>query len=337
MRQSWAKISGGARSPATTRWVAGAVMIAAVGFAAETGRPGTNAGELVPAAARRLWAAESPAPAGLRSPRDFYNDGTRNLQKGKLREAEQSLQNAAAGFDEAVQQAALYNLGWVRFRQGEEALREGPNAAARQAAARLTLAAGSRAVQDADAALAADEVNAILAAYRQGRGVLKDLKAAAAAVKRAMDAHGIVLLRWQRAEGDFKSAHELRDMDADAQANADYVDRRIAALIDQINPMQMQSQGVRNKQTELGQKMAELKKRLPPGARQEGDDDDDEDEQSEPKKGQQEAPSTEGRDMSMTLEEAGRLLDALILDANRKLPMGVRQTDKPAARAGRDW
>jgi hypothetical protein len=284
-----------------------------------------------------LLAAVSVESPGWLSARDFYNEGTRKLQEGKLREAEQWLQNAAGGFDEAVQQSALYNLGYVRFRQGEEALKEEPQGAATQPAANLALTTSARVIQIADAALASNELSAIMAAYRQGRGARKELKSAVEAVRRALDAHGAVLLRWQRAWGDFKSAVELRNADADARSNAEYVARRIAELVDQIRMMQMQSQGLRDKQDELGQRMAELKKRLPPSARQEGDEDEEENERPESKQGQKEAPSQEGRDLSMTLEEAARLLDSLSLDANRKLPLGAQQSDKPTVRSGREW
>ena len=66
----------------------------------------------------------------------------------------------------------------------------------------------------------------------QGKGARKELKAAMAAVKKAMEAHGAVLSRWRRASGDFKSAHELRSSFEDARLNAQVVDRCIAALVD---------------------------------------------------------------------------------------------------------
>src|SRR5512136_2607178 len=68
-----------------------------------------------------LLAAPAPPPD---SPREYYNQGTRQFQEGKLREAESALQTAVAANDERVQAQALYNLGHVRFRQGVEALKE---------------------------------------------------------------------------------------------------------------------------------------------------------------------------------------------------------------------
>ena len=67
-------------------------------------------------------------------PREMYNAGTEQLQKGKLREAEHFLESTVAAQEAAIQPKALYNLGHVRFRQGEEELKKGPPAkpAARQ-------------------------------------------------------------------------------------------------------------------------------------------------------------------------------------------------------------
>src|SRR4051794_38808185 len=77
-------------------------------------------------------AGESEPPD---SPPQFYNQGTKKYSEGKLREAEASLQTALASQNEKVQIPALYNLGHVRFREGLEELKGGPNGKASAAAA----------------------------------------------------------------------------------------------------------------------------------------------------------------------------------------------------------
>ncbi|MCL5097277.1 MAG: hypothetical protein M1608_07080 [Candidatus Omnitrophica bacterium] len=280
------------------------------------------------------------APNGPQTPRDFYNDGTRKLNKGDLREAEASLQTAVASNDQVVQPTALYNLGYVRFLQGAEARKGTGKAPASRAQGGTADAHGGQAIETADSALAKDELGAIVRAYLQGRGARKELKAAIKAVKDAMDAYGAVLSRWQRASGDFKSACELSPSDRNAKYNAGVVDRQIAALVDRLKMMQMAFPMLNGQQNELNQRMQELKKRLPDGFQKDGMDDDEEDEMNQPKgpkEGQEEVSPKEGREMAITPEEAARLLQSLQLDARRKLPMGADQTAETRKRTGNDW
>src|SRR5882724_3587431 len=162
------------------------------------------------------------------SPRQLYNDGTRQLRAGKLREAEALLQGAVASQDEKTQPPALYNLGHVRFAQGKEALKDGPNAGVVQTRSENAMANGDTAIKAIDEAMAGNDVRDMANAYLRGRGARRDLKGAMEAVQRAMEVYGGVLAKWQRALGDFRSAVELRPPDADAQTNADLVDRSIA-------------------------------------------------------------------------------------------------------------
>ncbi len=282
-------------------------------------------------------------PATPASPRDLYNEGTRQLREGKLTEAEASLQSAVAGQNEKVQPPALYNLGEVRFIEGARELKKGPSSRASAARSDRASEAGGNAIRAVDDALGGADLQAMVAAYRQGRGARKELKAAVAAVKAALESYGSVLTKWTRASGDFKSAHELLPSDADALSNAAVVDRHIAELVD-LKRMMMQSMSQMGKQqSELRQKMGQLKKRMPPEMGQEskgnGDDDDDDEDKppQEPKPGQEEGPSKDGGRQLLTPEEAARLLGMLKLDTNRKLPYGMENTAKPKDRKGRDW
>jgi hypothetical protein len=284
----------------------------------------------------------APEPAVLKAPRDFYNIGTRDLRAGKLSEAELSLQTAVASQDGKVQVAALYNLGHVRFQQGAEALKKAPDAGQAEARGRAACAATDQALQVADAALNSYDLEALVAAYVHGRGVRKQIKSATEAVKKALEEHGAVLARWQRASGDFKSAFELHP-DDDARANAERVDRQIAKLVDRQQALKLAMQSCNTKKESLQGKLGEMKKRIPKDKLkqcQNGEEDDDEEEPpKEPKPGQQEPKPKEsdGRERLMSPEEAARLLEALKLDANRKLPMGFEKEAKPRDRTGRDW
>src|SRR5260370_17741740 len=57
------------------------------------------------------------------NPRQLYNDGTLKFREGKLGEAETYFQSAVGSQNETVQVPALYNLGCVRFKQGEQELK----------------------------------------------------------------------------------------------------------------------------------------------------------------------------------------------------------------------
>src|SRR6266446_5633537 len=96
-------------------------------------------------------AAEPQPPS---SPQQFYNQGTQKFREGKLREAESSLQVAVASQNEKVQIPALYNLGHVRFQEGVQELKAGPNAKASDAAAKGACENADAALQAADDALA---------------------------------------------------------------------------------------------------------------------------------------------------------------------------------------
>jgi hypothetical protein len=290
-----------------------------------------------------VFAADAQ-PSEPSSPRDFYNDGTGKFRSGKLPDAEAELESAVAGQDETVQEQALYNLGHVRFQEGVELLKKGPDAKAAQAAASRANAVGDAAIHAADDALAGSDVNDLVAAYMQGRGARKELKAAIDAVKRALDSHGAVLAKWRRASGDFKSAHELRPPDTDSAFNADVVDRHIARLVDEQRMLMAAMAALQAQRQALGQKMGKMKNKIPGQQGQqmqgEGDDSDDEDEDKPPQgpqPGTVEGPVKSGREMAMSAEEAERLLGMLRLDANRKLPLGDKEGPPPKDRKRRDW
>ncbi|PWU20333.1 MAG: hypothetical protein C5B50_04255 [Verrucomicrobia bacterium] len=274
------------------------------------------------------------------SPREFFNAGTQKLREGKFREAEAFLESALASQNERLQPPSLYNLGHVRFQEGIAELKKGPSSKPLIARSQAASDSADEAMRAIDDALASDELDKMVAAYVRGRGARKELKAATAAVKRALEVHGSTLTVWQRASDDFKSSFELDPADNNAQKNAETVDRYIAKLVDLLREMQKCSNGMCNKSSGLGDKLKKLKGRIPapnmpPGAG--GDDDDDEDTPFGPKPGQEEGPSREGHEMMLTREQAGWLLDSFKLDSERRLPMGGWEPGKPGERARPTW
>jgi Ca-activated chloride channel family protein len=279
-------------------------------------------------------------PPEPRNPREFYNAGTRQLNNTNLNQAESLLQTAVASNDPRVQPIALFNLGHTRFRQGVEALKEIANGQVEKRTQVASQSIGDVLVSGHNA-LDSNNMDAIIAAYRRGRGVRKELKSLTQAVKKALDTHSSVLLRWQRASGDFKSAFELDPSDTASKTNADLVDSNIAQLIDMLQREQNASMALKSGSEKLKRMMADLKKRLPEDSEEGKDDGGDEEEENEkpkePKKGDQEAPGQEGKEKNMDREEAMRLIESLKLDANRKLPMGMEQTGTPKDNNGRNW
>lgn len=270
------------------------------------------------------------------TPREFFNAGTKLLKAGKLREAEAELLATLIQRDDQLHPAALYNLGQVRFAQGTEELKKAADGAQRTGRLRQATARANAAIQGADAALANNDVNRMVEAYQQGRGARKELNAATKAVRAAMEVFGNVLLRWQRAAGDFKSAAELNPADTNATRNADIVNQRIAWLIDQIREMQQAMAAAAQAKQQLGEKMSQLKGRIPapdapPGGA--GDEEEEEEEGEESPKGPQphheERAGKTGEEMKMSPEAAERMLNGMRRDGDRRMPMGQGEEGKP--------
>jgi hypothetical protein len=325
--------------------VGGAFTLATV-WAASTGSTGSPESiERAAVAARRapeqaratVEQVESGAPA---TPREFFNAGTQQLRAGKLREAEAFLESTVASQQERLQAPALYNLGHVRFAQGIEVLKKSPPARPTIARGQTAAEQADAAIRQADEALRSNDVQKLVAAYLHGRGVRKELKAATEAVGRALAVHGAALARWQRASGDFKSVVELQRADADSQHNAEVVDRSIAKLVDSLRELQQCANGMCGKNEALGEKLKGLKGRIPgqdmpPGAA--GDEEEDEDLPFGPQPGQTEGPSKEGKEMTLSQEQAGWVLDGFKLDSERRLPMGQGELAEPKDRKRPTW
>ncbi len=285
-------------------------------------------------------AATSSPNSAPSTPRAVFNEGTRMLEQGKLREAEAYLESALASQNQRVQSPALYNLGHTRFRQGIEELKKGPGAGPTAAHGRSVANMADQAARAADDALAGEDVQKMVAAYLHGRGARKELKAATKAVKRAMQTQGAALSKWQRGSADFKSAFEVNSADQQARTNAETVDRYIAKLVDSIQQLQEMAAALAAKQRELEQKLKQLKGRIPeedmpPGAA--GDDDEEEEMPNGSQENQKEQPTKQGEEMKLSPEQAQWILDGFKLDAERRLPMGQNDTAEPQNRSHKTW
>lgn len=301
----------------------------------------------------RLAGAETNSPSGTNAPaakpgpppetpREFFNVGTRKLQEKKWPEAEAFLQKAIAQQSGPLQPVALYNLGQVRFLHGAEELKKSIEAGPAAARGRAVAQQANEAIRQADYALASDEIPRMVDAYLHGRGVRKEMKAAALAVKRALEMHAVVLHKWERSLGDFKSALELNPADTNAQHNVKVVERAIAKLIDMMEQLQQAAMAMGKPDKDLGEKMKQLRGKIPepnmpPGAPGEDEEEDEDGKPFKPKDGEKEGPNKEGKEIFLTPEEASWLLERFKLGGDRRLPMGQGDQSAPKNRKGRDW
>ncbi len=303
----------------------------------------------------------SVCSAGARelAPREVYNQGAQSLEKGYLREAESNLLRAAASNIETLQPPALYDLGHVRFKLGQELLKGEQPRQPMIDRAENAHDDGQDAIREANRALKDDDLNHIIGAYNAGRGVRKQLRLAGEETMRALDLYGAVKVRWKRSVGDFRSTVELRTNDHDAQFNADIVQRHLDELQKQMQELAEKKEQVAKTRAELKKKLAELRKKIPDGMIQPGEGDpDDEDDEDEPKDQKKPEDSfkdelgREGEKRGITPEMAQQILEALGLKGDRKLPLGPDgkvpggpggrmpggdEKTPPKNRKGKDW
>jgi hypothetical protein len=318
----------------------------------------TARGSFLPATGRAgavvalAWGGFAGALAEARelTPREIYNQGAQSLEKGYLREAEGHLLRAAGSNVESLQPPALYDLGHVRFKLGQELLKgEQPRQPMLERAENAHDDAQD-AIREADRALQDDNLNHIIGAYNAGRGVRKPLRLAGEETMRALDLYGAVMVRWKRSAGDFRSTVELRAGDHDAQFNADVVQRHIDELQKQMQELADKKDQLGKTRAELKKKLAELRKKIPDGMMQPGQgepDDDDDDEPKDPQKpdsGFKDELGREGDQRGITPEVAQQILEALGLRGDRKLPLGPDgrmpggdEKSPPKNRKGKDW
>ncbi|HXA43884.1 MAG TPA: hypothetical protein VNZ25_00135 [Candidatus Angelobacter sp.] len=286
--------------------------------------------------------APVPAPEPV-SARDFYNAGTRLLATKQFADAEKMFESSLAAQDDRLQPPAMYNLGHTRFADGVDLLKKGPDAEKISARGRAALAEGDHAIDRAESALAENQMNSMINAYIEGRGVRHDLREAEKALQGAMDTYGKTMQKWQRSVDDFKGAAELNPADTNATENAEKVERALAKLVDSLRQMEGLMGQMDQKRQDLGKALSKLKGRIPAPNAPPGPGGEDEDDEKgimpDALAGQKEGPSQQGDQMEMQLtpEQAGQILDGLSLDGSRRLSMSDQQGKPPGDRKGRNW
>jgi hypothetical protein len=287
-----------------------------------------------------LIASAMAATAADISPRASYNRGVESLEKNLLREAESWLLRSAAAQKNALQPPAVFNLGHVRFQQGSELLKgeQPPEPILGRSEAATDDA--DEALDRADRALQSGDLMAIIEAYLTGRISRKELRLANEDVQRALDLYGSVLARWRRSLGDFRSSDELKP-DDDSKFNARVVERRIEELLKKAKELEKQREGLGQMRSDLKDKLAELRSKIPDGmlppGQGEGDEEDEEENQPTPDSGWQDQAGRDGERRGITPEMAQQILEALGLTGNRKLPLGEGDRQPPRDPNAKDW
>lgn len=251
--------------------------------------------------------------------------------------------------DERVQAPAMFNLGHVRFADGTEILKKGPDAKKAATRARASLESGANALRGGESALAEKQLDQLISAYLAGRGARRELRAAEKAVKAAMETCGKTLTRWQRAADDFAGASELNPRDTNAAHNAEAVRRHIAALVDTIQKLQALAGQMAGQKQQLDQMLGKLKGQIPAPDAPPGNAGDDEEDgegngqgdiKPESLAGKEEGAGREGEQLQAPLspDQAGQMLDGLPVDGSKRLPMGGDKEGAPMKdKTGRTW
>jgi tetratricopeptide (TPR) repeat protein len=293
-----------------------------------------------------LLLTAAPALAYQPGARELYNDGVSKLGKGELRDAEMSLRKAAGADVEAVQPLALYNLGHVRFRQGEETLKGEGNRQQLLDSSKAAVAVAEEAIRSGGKALESDAVQEIIAAYMDARAARKELRFSRDDTSRTMGLIGSALERWRRSVGDFHSALELDASNGDAKVNAEVVERKIAELLQFKKQLEQQGEQVAEEREKIKEMMKKMRGKIPKEMQRESDeeeDDDDEEEKKDPQIGEKQQQRI-GSDREVSPDMARWLKETM---KRRTMSLGTKQEGegfkpteeqrKPQQRKGRDW
>ena len=293
-----------------------------------------------------LMLAASPALAVPQDARGFYNEGVGKLGKGELRDAEMSLRKAAGAEIESVQPLALYNLGHVRFRQGEETMKGEGNRQQLLDSSAAATAVAEAAIRNSTRARESDALQEILAAYMDARAARKELRFSRDETSRTLGLIGSALERWRRSVGDFHSALELDAANGDAKVNAEFVERKIEELLKFKKQVEQQSEQVAEEREKIKEAMKKMRGKIPKEMQRESDEeenDDDEEKGEEPKPGEKQQQRI-GSDREVSPDMARWLKETM---KRRTMSLGTKQEGegfkpteeqrKPQQKKGRDW
>ena len=287
-----------------------------------------------------------PALASQPGARELYNEGVSRLGKGELRDAEMALRKAAGADVEAVQPLALYNLGYVRFLQGEETLKGEGNRQQLLDSSAAACTVAEEAIRNGSRALESEELQAIISAYMDARAARKDLRFSRDETSRTMGLIGSTLERWRRSVGDFHSAVELDASNGDAKTNAEVVERKIAELLQFKKELEEKSEQVAEEREKVKEMMKKMRGKIPKEMQRESDeeeDDEDDEKKDEPKPGEKQQQRI-GTDREVSPDMARWLKETM---KRRTMSLGTKQEGegfkpteeqrKPQQRKGRNW
>lgn len=310
---------------------------------------GSRLGLLVILGLLAVSAAKADDAAPPNDARQLYNEGTQKLRSGDWHHAESPLNAAVPSGPEALQPTALYNLGIVRFRAGQELLTNAATPDSVRPPVGRALESAQQSLRQVDHALAGNDLADMMSAYQQARVTSHEVKALQKQLDGALQTYEKTMVRWLRSWGDFRSSMELKPGYTNAAYNADILDRHLAALRQQQQQMQAMQQALGQMKQQLKKGLSALKQKMPggngpdsPGGQ--GDDGDEDngghqgDNGEEPQNGSgdhdQEGHS--GDQMALTPEEAQRLLSSLHSDLTRKYSFGDEQP-QPPKKPTRTW
>jgi tetratricopeptide (TPR) repeat protein len=282
----------------------------------------------------------------------FYNEGVNKLAGKELREAETAFRRAVETNYESVQPAALYNLGHVRFLQGKETLKGEGNRQQLLESSDAATAFAEEVIRHATPIAERDDVNELIGAYMEARAARKRLRLTKEENTREMDLLGSALSRWRRSVGDFRSAHELNQQNADASFNADVVERHIEELLKFKKKLEEEQEDVGQQREKLKELMKKMRGKIPKEMQRGSDEeeDDEEDEQQEPPPEGETAKQQQQRiggdreidpDMLRVLKEKMPQRTMSVGQEGEREMQGFRpggqKPGEPKARKGRDW
>jgi hypothetical protein len=312
-----------------------------------------------------LLTAGTAAAQEMKSPRELYNQGVQQLAKNQLREAEGSLRMAVQGNQASVQPVALYNLGHVRFAQGQETLKGEGNRQMLLDSGTAASALAEEVIRRIGPVTESEDVNTLVGAYMDARAARKRIRLSRDESTRELDLLGSAISRWHRSLGDFLSANELDASNVDAKFNADVVDRRIEELLKFKKKVEQQQDSLGEQKEKLREMMKKMRGKIPKERQRESDDeesDEDDDEPQEPQ-GQKEQKETKA-DKGQQKQRIGgeREIDPDVLkvlkekmtpktmqlgqdvetgpegqDKEGFRPVDGNQPNQPKTRRGRDW
>ena len=291
-----------------------------------------------------LMLTASQAAALQPGARELYNEGVGKLGMGELRDAELVLRKAAGANVDAVQPLALYNLGHVRFRQGEETMKGEGNRQKLLDSSSAAASVAEEAIRSGGRALENDALQEIVAAYMEARAARKELRFSRDETSRTLGLIGSALERWRRSVGDFHSALELDAANTDAKTNAAVVERKIEELLKFKQELEKKAEMVGEKREELKELMKKMRGKIPQEMQRGSDDEeDDDDEGQEPKPGEQQQQRI-GSDREVSPDMARWLKETM---KRRTMSLGTKEDGegfrpteeqrKPTERKGRDW